>query len=345
MATANSSFITIMNTTCCRVWRIGTISRKDFVLFNPKFHAHRTINTKHYFMYLEFDYTMTQTAPEMTSLLEIANTSAPLNVYTGNSRLKKSTNHRVSLGVPFRFSHTQNQFSFRPSYNITKNAIAYGYTYSTATGIRHYRPENIDGNYQIAMDINYSSPMLKQKLTLSSVTHGHLYHGVDLIAEDGAASTTSSSVNTWWGTETLTLNYALGKHSIGAKGYVGVGHVSANRLNFSSYNLCDFNYGLTALIKLPWAMQLSTDLTMYSHRGYATGSMNTDDVVWNARLTKSFNKAGIVLMLDGFDILGNLSNTTQVMNTQGRTETYRNALPCYVMFHFQYRLNVKPKKK
>lgn len=104
----------------------------------------------------------------------------------------------------------------------------------------------------------------EQKLTLSSVTHGHLNHGVDLIAKEGATSATTSSVNTWWATERLTLNYSIGKNSIVAKGYIGVSHVSAKRLNFESYNLCDFNYGLTPLINLPWPLQLSTDLTMYS---------------------------------------------------------------------------------
>ena len=54
---------------------------------------------------------------------------------------------------------------------------------------------------------------------------------------------------------------------------------------------------------------------------------------------------GLTLALDGFDILGNLSNISQVLNSQGRTETYRNSLPRYVMLHAIYRLNIKPKKR
>jgi len=50
-------------------------------------------------------------------------------------------------------------------------------------------------------------------------------------------------------------------------------------------------------------------------------------------------------MLDGFDILNNLSNITQTVNSQGRTETYRNALPRYVMLHVIYRLNKQPKNR
>ena len=34
-----------------------------------------------------------------------------------------------------------------------------------------------------------------------------------------------------------------------------------------------------------------------------------------------------------------------MLNSQGRTETYRNSLPRYVMLHAIYRLNIKPKKR
>lgn len=55
--------------------------------------------------------------------------------------------------------------------------------------------------------------------------------------------------------------------------------------------------------------------------------------------------SGITLALDGFDILGNLSNISYVLNSQGRTETYRNSLPRYVMFHAIFHLNRPPEKQ
>ena len=50
-------------------------------------------------------------------------------------------------------------------------------------------------------------------------------------------------------------------------------------------------------------------------------------------------------MIDGFDIFGNLSNISQVLNSQGRTETWHNSLPRYFMIHIFYRFNKQPKKK
>lgn len=53
----------------------------------------------------------------------------------------------------------------------------------------------------------------------------------------------------------------------------------------------------------------------------------------------------IIFILDGFDILGNLSNVRRTPNAQGRTETYYNVIPRYAMLHAVYRLNIQPKKK
>lgn len=47
------------------------------------------------------------------------------------------------------------------------------------------------------------------------------------------------------------------------------------------------------------------------------------------------------MIIDGFDMLHQLSNYSVTMNTQGRTETYRNVLPRYVLFHAIYKFSKK----
>lgn len=83
----------------------------------------------------------------------------------------------------------------------------------------------------------------------------------------------------------------------------------------------------------------------YSRRGYGDKSMNTDDLVWNASLARSFCKGRLTLTAEGFDILHQLSNTTYTVNAQGRTEVWRNTIPNYVMMHVAYKLTKMPKKK
>ena len=62
-------------------------------------------------------------------------------------------------------------------------------------------------------------------------------------------------------------------------------------------------------------------------------------------VAKSFLQGNLTLMVDGFDILHQLSGTSFSINGQGQTETFRSVLPRYVMAHIIYRLNIKPKKR
>ena len=123
-----------------------------------------------------------------------------------------------------------------------------------------------------------------------------------------------------------------------------IDHATSHRDDFNTINAFDFNYGMTGQIELPLDMQFSTDITMFSRRGYQDKQMNTDKLVWNARLSKRLFHGNLILMADGFDILRNLSNVQRILNAQGRTETFYNVVPRYVMFHAIYRFNSGPKK-
>lgn len=73
--------------------------------------------------------------------------------------------------------------------------------------------------------------------------------------------------------------------------------------------------------------------------------MNTDDLVWNAQLSKSILKGRLTFALVGYDILGQLSNITYSVNSQGSVETWRNVIPRYGMVRVIFRFNKQPKKK
>lgn len=293
---------------------------------------------------LRLDYSLSETAPNMMQLIDIVDNSDPLRIFGGNPDLGKSSKHSASLLYTAKNTQKQTSLSAKMAYDIEADDIAYAYTYDRQTGVRHYMPTNINGNYDLTGSISYTTPLDKfKKLTFQTQTTGLLRHGVDMVSDDVTIAPMRSSVYRWWGSETVRLTYKIGKHSIGFKGSLDVSHVNSSREDFESFNIYNFNYGLTALVRLPWAMEISTDLTMYSHRGYTTASSNTNDLVWNARIAKSVPKWGLTFMLDGFDILNQLSNVVNSINSQGRTETYRTSLPRYVMAHVVWHLGSKKK--
>jgi hypothetical protein len=143
--------------------------------------------------------------------------------------------------------------------------------------------------------------------------------------------------------ENISLTYRVGKLSVGAKADGQWKYINSARKDFNKINVWDYNYGLTGTFQMPWNVQLSTDLTNFSRRGYNDKNLNTNDLVWNARLSYTTLKGNLILMLDGFDILGNLTNISYTLNGQGRTEVRCNVLPQYVMFHMLFKLSKKQK--
>ena len=89
---------------------------------------------------------------------------------------------------------------------------------------------------------------------------------------------------------------------------------------------------------------LSVDAIMYARRGYGSGSLNTDDFVMNASISQPLFKGRMIVSLEAFDLLHELSATQYAVNAQGRTETWNRTLPNYVMLHLTYRLDRRPKK-
>lgn len=295
---------------------------------------------------IQFMYSPSQSDPAMTDLLDIERTADPLNIYNGNPHLKKSYTHYAALFYSNSSRRKQRSLNANVKYRIQQDATAWGYTYDRSTGVRHYSPDNVNGNYSITGSLNYNMPLdRKRRLTLNTASYVEYRHGVDLISTTDAAPS-RSSVKVFWATETVTLDYRMSsRFNVGFKTRFEWDNARSKREGFSKTNDYIVNYGPTMKVELPWLLQLSTDLTMYTRRGYSSADADRDNLVWNARLSRRIPKANLTLMVDGYDILGQLSNYTHALNSQGRTETYRNVIPRYVMFHVIYRFNVKPKKR
>ncbi len=131
----------------------------------------------------------------------------------------------------------------------------------------------------------------------------------------------------------------------GSGGGAGYSHTTASRPDFKDADTWNIRYGGHAIADLPWKMQLSTDLTMFSRRGYESCGTNADDLVWNARLSKSVLSGRLTFMVDAWDILGNLSNVSTNVNSLYRWEYFYNVIPSYALLRVVYRLDLQPKKK
>ena len=288
-----------------------------------------------------------QVLPALEQRIDLRDDTDPMNVRLGNTRLHPSVT--PDFGAYFALRSKQGFQRWEWHHAQTFNAVAMGYTYDTQTGARTYRPENVNGNYTSDGGYTFHHNFgTAQKVSIDLPLHLTLIQSVDITG--GERSTVhrlnlsfSPSVKADIGKQHFEFTCQPAWDRLTSdRSSLPLGGGRGERPNFNAFTC---RTSLSAILKLPWKLDLSTDLNLYTRTGYADAALNTNDFVWNARLSRPFFKGKFLVLLDGFDILGQLSNVTRVMNAQGRTETYTNVMPRYVLLHAVWRFNKQPKKR
>jgi len=323
--------------------QVDTLMGRNTMFLNPRIYFSHNCWKRGRRIYAS--YNMNTSAPSMTSLLNIRDTSNPLYITQGNPNLKNTRSHSFNASYRDKFGRTL--FNAGANATITENAVASGYIYDKETGVRTVTPENVNGNWYWSGNAGVDFPFDQNEHWRLKKNLSYAYnHSVDLSGTNLTERATRSVVGNHNLTDELGLTFRpTDKMEFGAKGRLNYQHSTSDRQDFTTLNVFTFDYGLTAQLELFWNMQLSTDLTMYSRRGYSDETMNTNELVWNARLSKRLMHGNLLLQLDGFDLLGNLSNVRRTINAQGKTETFYNVIPSYCLLHIVWRLNKQPKKK
>ena len=292
-----------------------------------------------------FDYRMLTTQPDMFLMLDYVDDVDPLLIFRTNPNLRRTVSHNFRLGAykDMKYYRLRAELTYMP----TKDAITMSSTYDKSTGVRTQTPLNIDGNWQGKALFSFMANLGKQKkLSFETRTEGDYHHSVDLIEVVGSNADPRSVVRTLNLAETLRWSYRFNeKYSLAFRVRGNYLNARSSRTDFQDINAGDFDFTLSAQVLLPGKINLSTDIAQYCRRGYNDKAMNTNDLVWNLGLSRSFMQGNLTFRIDGFDILGQLSNVQRTVNVQGRTEQFFNTLPSYFMARVAYRLNKKPKKQ
>ncbi len=303
-----------------------------------------TLNYKHE---VALEMNVKPNAPNVFDMVEITDDSNPLNIYVGNPDLKVEYNFSPRLTYNFIGSkrHPLRNYT-KIEMSVTKNALTRGYTYDTNTGIRTSKMYNVDGNRNFSVSNNLSIQFgPKNQFTASSSTSATIGRYADMIGTNTTEPQLSKVDNNTI-SERLTLGWQIGKQSISLNGEFLNRHSFSSRPDFQTINANHLSYGIVANFKLPYNIGINTDFNIYTRRGYGVKELDTSDAIWNTRLTWTPMKAKMwTFMLDGFDMLHQLSNVNYAVTASGRMVSYSNALPRYFMVSVQYRFQRQPKRK
>lgn len=290
-------------------------------------------------------YRLATDTPDLLHLVDVTNTSDPLNISLGNAGLRNSYTNTYGLFYMVAPHGTSIRNGLTVDFAKTNNALVRGYYYDRTTGVRYNRTYNVHGNNSLKAENSFDLQFGRRKqFTLQSTTGAANVHSVDMVGTDGV-DPSPSKVDTRTLSEALRLSWQIGRHTISVNGSVTDRHTTSSREGFATIDATHYNYGLSGTFTLPAGFGLSTDFRMFTRRGYGVPELDSTDAVWNARLSYRPKGGRWVIMVDGFDLLHRLSNVQYAVTATGRTVTYTNTLPRYILASVQYRFSVQPKKR
>lgn len=279
--------------------------------------------------------------PDITQLLDITDDSNPLYITQGNPGLKPQFTNSLNLYYNNYISKYKRSIVIYANYRNTRNSISNLVRYNAETGGSISRPENINGNWNVNSGITFNTAIdTTAHWNVGTDTRVRYNNYVSYVAQQkaDAQKNTTRSTNI---SERLNVSYRNDWLEITLDGWCNYQH-SRNELQpTANLDTWQFNYGGRFLLRLPLDIEISSDLHERSRRGYNDPSSNTNELIWNGQISKTFLKSkSLIVALNFYDLLAQQSNYERWVGATGRSDTRYNSINSYAMLHVRYRLNM-----
>ena len=320
---------------------------RSSALFSPKVEAGYSRTDSLGTRSVNFNYATTPSLPQLLTLLGVRNDDDPLFIRLGNANLRQSRNHTFELTFNTMSNGKCNtSWALSTGANILQDALGTKVTYDRATGQTTSQQVNVNGNWSANASITLNRGLdANHNLDLSASLKSDYSRNVDLNHTATGSDDAKSKVYTLNTSGSLTFSYHKSRNFMAMLiATVNNNRVTGSRDDFMATNATTYFATAKVMVKLPLGFELTNNINEMKRTGFNDDSMNDNSLVWNARLSKTFLKGALSVNLDAFDILGQISQTQVVMDSQGRTETWANTLPRYVLLHCSYKLNLGKKR-
>ena len=279
--------------------------------------------------------------PDITQLLDITDDSNPLYISQGNPGLKPQFTNSLNVYYNNYIQKHKRSFVVYGNYRNTRNSISNLVRYNSTTGGSISRPENINGNWNADGGFTFNTALdSAAHWNIGTDTRARYNNYVSYIAQQraDARKNTTRSVNL---TERLNFSFRNDWLEVTLDGWCNYQHTRNELQPTANLDTWQFNYGGQMLLRLPYGIEMSTNLHENCRRGYNDPSSNTNELIWNGQVTKSFLKSkSLVVNLNFYDILAQQSNYSRWISATGRSDTRYNSINSYAMLHVRYRLNM-----
>jgi hypothetical protein len=285
---------------------------------------------------LQVNYNGRNRPPSLQELQPLPDYSNPLLIRLGNPGLKQEFTNEIKLNYKdFNARKNRNLFG-QLQFSNTAHKIVNA-TRINAQGTQDQQSVNLEGNYSIGANLDYSVSIGKgfNKGNVGFNTNTRYDNGVNLV---NAEKNVTKVFN--WG-QAMRLGYNIKEKfeiniSAGFNGCWSGYSVDAGK----STTLFSHYYNVYLLYELPWQCIISSSINFIINAAqqYLPG---TQAAVWNATVSKRLlkNQAGEI-KLSAFDILNNSNNFSQVNGDNYIETTEREVLKRVVVLSFRYNFRI-----
>ena len=279
--------------------------------------------------------------PDITQLLDITDDSNPLYITQGNPGLKPQFTNTLNLYYNDYISKWKRSIVVYANYRHIRNSISNLVRYNAETGGSTSRPENINGNWNADGGFTFNTAIdTLGRWNIGTDTRARYNNYVSYVAQQkaDAQKNTTRSINL---NERLNASFRNSWLEVTLDGNVTYQHTRNELQPNANLDTWQFSYGGQMLVRLPADFEISTNLRQHSRRGYNDPSMNTNELIWNGQISKTFLRSKtLVVALNFYDLLREQSNYDRWVNATSRSDTRYNSINSYAMLHVRYRLNV-----
>lgn len=290
-------------------------------------------------------YSYRTNLPSLNDVVNRTDNRDPLFVSIGNSELKSSQVHNPYIGFTQQLFKRKASVNLRANFQTVRSAIKRMFFFDPSSGATTVQSRNIDGDWRFDLNGRYQHSFgSKSQWQLTAATQATVENDNEYAGKPSADEVAKYAAKRSFITGEGDLTYNLKEWRFSLHGEYRWRHTKSLQGRFNNVNYVNIRYGGAIRTPVFHGLSLTTDFFVRKDKGLNNDNLNRNYLIWNANARYDLSSKWSFL-IEGVDLLRQLTSVSMGSGTTGWSETKRNTRPSFVLLHATYRFNILPKEK
>ena len=288
-------------------------------------------------------YSYRTNLPSLNDVVNRTDNRDPLFVSIGNSELKSSQVHNPYIGFTQQLFKRKASVNLRANFQTVRSAIKRMFFFDPSSGATTVQSRNIDGDWRFDLNGRYQHSFgSKSQWQLTAATQATVENDNEYAGKPSADEVAKYAAKRSFITGEGDLTYNLKEWRFSLHGEYRWRHTKSLQGRFNNVNYLNIRYGGAIRTPVFHGISLTTDFFVRKDKGLNNDNLNRNYLIWNANARYDLSSKWSFL-IEGVDLLRQLTSVSMGSGTTGWSETKRNTRPSYCLLHAIYRFNLLPK--